>query len=211
MLSNSPVSQHQKRESSSQPSEHQQPKHQLPEQPEHQHGDQSKQLLERQRQQNRGQHQQGTEPQQPKVQPIRSAPAISPQEVQTQHLQSSPLDATSFTAPPVPPKPHVLKASESHGRVLFNLAKMYSDEIKYSGENDSWNFKLTIFHDMCARAEVPEAIKLMAFSIMLKGFALDYYYSNVSTRGLALNFVQACVLINIYFENAEYKRNVLIK
>ena len=88
---------------------------------------------------------------------------------------------------------------------------MYSDEIKYSGENDSWNFKLIIFHDMCARAKVPEAAKLMALPIMLKGLVLDYYYSNVAVRRLALNFVQACVLINAYFEGAEYKRNVLVK
>ena len=88
---------------------------------------------------------------------------------------------------------------------------MYSDETKYNDENDSWNFKLIIFHDMCARAEVSETIKLMTFLIMFKGFALDYYYSNVSTQRLALNFVQTCVLINVYFEDAEYKRNVMIK
>ena len=58
---------------------------------------------------------------------------------------------------------------------------------------------------------MPEAAKLMALSTMLKGLALDYYYSNVSTRGLALNFVQACVLISAYFEGAEYKRGVLAK
>ena len=88
---------------------------------------------------------------------------------------------------------------------------MYSDETKYSDENDSWNFKLIIFHDMCAKAKMPESAKLMAFSIMFKSFALNYYYSNVNIRSLALNFVQTCVLINVYFENAEYKRNVLIK
>ena len=88
---------------------------------------------------------------------------------------------------------------------------MYSDEAKYSGENDSWNFKLIIFHDMCVKAEVLETVKLMTFSIMFKNFVLNYYYSNITVWKSALSFVQACVSINSYFEGAEYKRNVLIK
>ena len=88
---------------------------------------------------------------------------------------------------------------------------MYSDEAKYNDENDSWNFKLIIFHDMCVKAEVSETAKLITFSIMLKNLALNYYYSNVSTQKLALNFVQTCVLISVYFEGAEYKRKMLTK
>ena len=56
---------------------------------------------------------------------------------------------------------------------------MYSDETKYNDENDSWNFKFIIFHDMCVKAEVFGTAKLMTFSIMFKNFVLDYYYSNV--------------------------------
>ena len=88
---------------------------------------------------------------------------------------------------------------------------MYSDEIKYSDKNDSWNFKFIIFYNMCVKAEVSETVKLMTFLIMFKKIALNYYYFNVIVWRSALNFVQACVLINSYFENAEYKRNVLIK
>lgn len=46
---------------------------------------------------------------------------------------------------------------------------------KYSGENDSLTFKLTIFHDICARADVPYEATMKAFPTMLKGLALDYY------------------------------------
>ena len=88
---------------------------------------------------------------------------------------------------------------------------MYFDETKYNDKNNSWNFKFIIFHDMCARVDMFETVKLMTFSIMFKNFALNYYYSNVSIRKLALNFVQTCVLINVYFEDAEYKRKMLIK
>ena len=88
---------------------------------------------------------------------------------------------------------------------------MYSNEAKYSGENDSWNFKFIIFYDMCVKVEVFETIKLMTFSIMFKDFALNYYYFNMTVWRLALKFIQTCVLINSYFENSEYKQNVMIK
>ncbi len=46
---------------------------------------------------------------------------------------------------------------------------------------------------------------------MLKGLALDYYYSNISTSAVAMNFDQVCNSIRNYFEGAEYKRSVLSK
>ena len=46
---------------------------------------------------------------------------------------------------------------------------------------------------------------------MLKGLALDYYYSNISTSAVALNFGQVCNSIRNYFEKAKYKQNILLK
>lgn len=46
---------------------------------------------------------------------------------------------------------------------------------------------------------------------MLKGLALDYYYSNVSISGISVTFDEACYAIRAYFEGAEYKRSVLSK
>ena len=74
---------------------------------------------------------------------------------------------------------------------LANLAKMYKDEAKYSGENDSFTFKLTIFHDICARADVPDEIKLKAFLTMLTALALDYFYSNISISA-AITLDEVC-------------------
>ena len=65
-------------------------------------------------------------------------------------------------APPISPQ----ALTSGHGKELSNLAKMYTDEAKYSGENNS--FKLTIFHDICARADVPYEAKMKAFSTMLE-------------------------------------------
>ena len=88
---------------------------------------------------------------------------------------------------------------------------MYSNETKYNDENDSWNFKFIVFHNMCVKIKMSETVKLMTFLIMFKNFVLNYYYFNVIVWKLALNFVQACVSINNYFKNAEYKQNVIIK
>jgi hypothetical protein len=44
---------------------------------------------------------------------------------------------------PPPPQP------KTYGRELANLAKLYINEAKYSGDNDNFDFKLTIFTDLC--------------------------------------------------------------
>lgn len=52
---------------------------------------------------------------------------------------------------------------------------------------------------------------MMVFSTILKKLALDYYYSNISTSAVALNFKQIRNYIRNYFKGAEYKRTVLSK
>jgi hypothetical protein len=62
---------------------------------------------------------------------------------------------------------------------LMHLTKLYTEDMKYEGSNDSFSLKLDIFHDSCRRAcllYTPEAYKL-ALPTMLKGQAQDYYYS----------------------------------
>lgn len=122
-----------------------------------------------------------------------------------------PLQAPPLTNPS--PLPFTLPVSATtvvgYGRELSNLAKLYTDEAKYSGEDDSFTFKLAIFHDICAQANIPHEAKLKAFPTMLKGLALDYYYSNISISGNVIAFDEACYLTRAYFEGAEYKRSVL--
>lgn len=45
---------------------------------------------------------------------------------------------------------------------------------------------------------------------MLTGLVLDHYYSNTSIITFTI-FDKVCELIQIYFEEAEYKRNKLFK
>ncbi len=102
--------------------------------------------------------------------------------------------------------------SEEHEKELANLAKLYTNEAKYSDENDSFSFKLTIFHDMCDRTDVLQSAKLKAFSIMLKDLTLDYYYSNMFTSTVTvITFDEICFSMKNYFEDVEYRRDILFK
>lgn len=101
--------------------------------------------------------------------------------------------------------------SIGHSRELSNLAKIYTNDAKYSGCNDSFIFKLEIFHDICARADVPPEAKMKTFPTMLKSLALNYYYSNISTSAVTLNFDPVCNSIKNYFKRAKYKRTILSK
>jgi hypothetical protein len=97
----------------------------------------------------------------------------------------------------------------SAGRELANLAKLYgSVDMKYGGEPfDSLSYKYTIFMDLCDRADVPQGALLKAFPTMLKGLALDYYYS--SCRGRYVTISDLYRAIEAYFENDDSKRTVL--
>jgi hypothetical protein len=56
---------------------------------------------------------------------------------------------------------------------------MYTDESKYSSENDNFDYKLVIFHDLCKRVDIPDRIKAKAYPTMLQGLALDHYYTSI--------------------------------
>jgi hypothetical protein len=103
-----------------------------------------------------------------------------------------------------------IRIESEYEKELANLAKLYTNEAKYNDENHSFSFKLTIFHDMCDRADVSQSAKLKAFSTMLKDLTLDYYYSNMSIDILII-FDEVCFSMRNYFEDAEYRRDILFK
>jgi hypothetical protein len=83
---------------------------------------------------------------------------------------------------------------------------MYSDDEKYNGVNDSFDFKLSVFADICARASLPRDGYMLTFPTMLKGLAQAHYYN----RGLAgKSFDEACGHIRSFFEGPEYHRKSL--
>jgi len=61
---------------------------------------------------------------------------------------------TNVTAPSINTlniQPIEAKATVNYGRDLATLAKIYTEESKYSGEDDNFDCKLTIFNDLCDR------------------------------------------------------------
>jgi hypothetical protein len=101
--------------------------------------------------------------------------------------------------------------TSDYDRELANLTKLYTDEAKYNEKNDNFLFKLIMFNDMCDRIDVSVEIKLKAFFITLKRLALNYYYANVIHSKISFTFNDVCISMIHYFEDAEYKRNILNK
>jgi hypothetical protein len=49
------------------------------------------------------------------------------------------------------------------------IAKIYTDDQKYNGVSNSFNFKLTIFYDIYRRSGLPPEGYISAFPTILKG------------------------------------------
>lgn len=62
----------------------------------------------------------------------------------------------------------MLNTYTDHSRELLNLVKVYIDDTKYNGRNNSFTFKMVIFHDICSKADITPKAKIKVFSIMLK-------------------------------------------
>jgi len=63
----------------------------------------------------------------------------------------------NVTAPPINATAPSTKATAAvnYGRDLATLVKIYIEESKYSGKDNNFNRKLTIFNDLCDRVGIP--------------------------------------------------------
>ena len=95
------------------------------------------------------------------------------------------------------------------GREAANLSKLYTEESKYGGEGDNFEFKLKIFNNACKKTDIPPE-KIDALSIILKGLALDYFYLNLEDQE-HLSFEDVCKAIRNHFEGEEYQRTIQTK
>ena len=86
---------------------------------------------------------------------------------------------------------------------------MYIEDNKYSGEDDNFDFKLTIFYDLYSRADIPQEAKVKAYPTILRGLVLNYYYTNLKNITLTLSFDQICNTICNYFKGPKYRRGIL--
>ena len=108
-------------------------------------------------------------------------------------LSPSPQATTPVTTIPVTTAPTPILG---YGKELVNAAKLYTNNQKYSSISGNFNFKLTIFYDICNRADVPPDAYLKALPLMLIGLALNYYYN---TRLAVLMFEDACKSLYGFF------------
>jgi len=56
-----------------------------------------------------------------------------------------------------------------YSKEAATIAKIYTDDQKYDGVSNSFDFKLTIFYNICKRASLPPKGYITAFLTMLKG------------------------------------------
>ncbi|KAG9244280.1 hypothetical protein BJ878DRAFT_550836 [Calycina marina] len=85
---------------------------------------------------------------------------------------------------------------------IASVAKLYTEEQKYGGGDDSFEYKSTIFVDICSRSGLPDVGYMAAFPIMLKGVALSHYYSsNLGGR----SYENACTHMSNFFEGDVFK------
>jgi hypothetical protein len=114
---------------------------------------------------------------------------------------------------PVTP-PLALPVARDPARDITNLAKLYTGDQKYSGQDDNFDFHLTIFNNYCSQLGIQDDLtKAKAYSIMLKGLALDHYFTNLRNTDSNVNipFNELCNTTRNYFETAEYRRSQLNK
>jgi hypothetical protein len=138
----------------------------------------------------------------PEIWPINEKDQPSWLTIQTDRLPTQPL-----TQPLTQP-------STQEGRLqnnLINLSKLYTDEQKYSGDLDNFKFKYSILLDLYKHAEVLKDTYLKAFPTMLKGAALNYYYTNCKSNPYIISLSDLCDNIKQHFKGAEHERNVLTK
>ena len=65
---------------------------------------------------------------------------------------------------------------------------MYIKDNKYNGEDDNFNFELTIFYDFYSKANMPQKAKVKAYPTMLRGLIFNYYYTNLKNITMTLLF-----------------------
>ena len=83
--------------------------------------------------------------------------------------------------------------SKGYRQELSIIIKIYIEESKYKSNRDSFNFKLTIFYNICGYANILYKTKAKAFPTMLKGLVLNFFYLNNTIN--KLSFQDICSTI----------------
>jgi uncharacterized protein Veg len=83
---------------------------------------------------------------------------------------------------------------------IVTVAKVYTDKQKYN-KFTSFDYKLTIFYNICKRSGLLCERYATVFLIILKRLAKDHYYNNNLADKL---FKDTCIYIQNFFKGLEY-------
>ncbi|RKF64111.1 hypothetical protein OnM2_021121, partial [Erysiphe neolycopersici] len=109
-----------------------------------------------------------------------------------------------------PPSQHVSSSTAHHpyGRDIANLAKSYTNDLKYTGDtDDNFDDKFGIFMEMCSRFGIANEGLVLAFPTMLSNLALSFYFNRCRGK----NLTELCKSMRENFEGPEYHRYNLQK
>jgi hypothetical protein len=106
-------------------------------------------------------------------------------------------------------QPGPIPAVVSNSRLLTDLMKVYSqDDRKYGGDQyDVLDVRLQVFYDCCTKIGLGQDQYHLAFSIMLKGRAAEFYYDKLAGR--SYDFATMTDMIRTHFETEENKQKYL--
>jgi hypothetical protein len=90
---------------------------------------------------------------------------------------------------------------------IATVAKVYINKQKYN-RSISFDYKLTIFYNICKRSGLPYKAYAIAFPTMLKGLAEEHYYSSNLANRL---FKYTCAYIQNFFKGPEYYQKNLME
>jgi len=89
----------------------------------------------------------------------------------------------------------------TYSKEAATITKIYIDDQKYNRVSNSFNFKLTIFYNICKRASLPPKGYITIFLIILKGLTQNHYYNGSL---LTKSFTKAYNYICYFFKGPEY-------
>ena len=168
----------------------------------------------------------------PPAPPVQPAPLLPPQVEFQPHAPQQPIFPTppapphagpppfQYPPPPAPsgipsfppyqrqfvPEPTPGPQSAQNAKLVSEVGKNYNDGMRYDGTSSHFDYKLSIFHNVCQRFDLPREAYMRAFPCMLKGLAEAHYYNG---RLSQLSFDDACNNMRAYFQGPEYYRSNL--
>jgi hypothetical protein len=130
---------------------------------------------------------------------------------QAQNSQNEPFVPIPLVPIPLPIPPINLSTNANGAqpvptaKLITEIVKMYSEKDKYDGTG-SFDYKLSIFIEVCQRLDLHPDMYMRAFPTMLMGLALDHFYS---ARLQHKTFAEACDSMHRYFEGPGFYRSNL--